>query len=113
MKLGLKNGKKSDIINKVRKNREQRKRNQPVSTLNAGCVFRNPETYEAGKLIEAAGLKGMRFGDAEISKKHGNFIINCGRAKAEDVCNLMEKIRQTVKERFDIELELELVIVKG
>lgn len=113
VKLGLKNGKKSDIINKIKESLKQRKRNQPVSTRNAGCVFRNPEKYEAGKLIEAAGLKGTKFGNAEISKKHANFIINCGKARAEDVCNLIEKIRQTVKEKFDIDLELELKIVKG
>jgi len=110
-KLGLKNGKKSDIINKIKESLKQRKRNQPVSTLNAGCVFRNPETYEAGKLIETAGLKGARFGDAEVSKKHANFIINCGRAKAKDVYNLIEKIRKTVKEKFDIDLKLELRII--
>ncbi|MQY64945.1 MAG: UDP-N-acetylenolpyruvoylglucosamine reductase, partial [Clostridia bacterium] len=68
---------------------------------------------EAGKLIETAGLKGARFGDAEVSKKHANFIINCGRAKAKDVYNLVEKVRKTVKEKFDIDLELELKIVKG
>ncbi len=110
-KLGLKNGKKSDIINKIKESLKQRKRNQPVSTLNAGCVFKNPETCEAGKLIETAGLKGTRFGDAEVSKKHANFIINCGKAKAKDVYNLIEKIRKTVKERFDIDLELELKMV--
>lgn len=111
VKLGLKNGKKNDIINRIKESLKQRKKNQPVSTLNAGCVFRNPEACEAGKLIETAGLKGARFGDAEVSKKHANFIINCGRAKAKDVCNLIEKIRKTVKEKFDINLELELKIV--
>ena len=111
VKLGLKNGKKSDIINKIKESLKERKRNQPVSTLNAGCVFRNPETCEAGKLIETAGLKGARLGDAEVSKKHANFIINCGRAKAKDVYNLIEKIRETVKEKFDIDLELELKVV--
>ncbi|NIO18487.1 UDP-N-acetylmuramate dehydrogenase [bacterium] len=113
VKLGLKNGKKSDIMNEIKESLKQRKRNQPLSTRNAGCVFRNPEKYEAGKLIEVAGLKGTRFGNAEISKKHANFIINCGKARAEDVCNLIEKIRQTIKEKFDIDLELELKIVKG
>lgn len=111
VKLGLKNGKKSDIINKIKESLKERKKNQPVSTLNAGCVFRNPETCEAGKLIETAGLKGARVEDAEVSKKHANFIINCGRAKAKDVYNLIEKIRKTVKEKFDIALELELRIV--
>lgn len=111
VKLGLKNGKKNDIINKIKESLKQRKKNQPVSTLNAGCVFRNPEACEAGKLIETAGFKGTRSGDAEVSKKHANFIINCGRAKAKDVYNLVEKIRKTVKEKFDIDLELELKII--
>ena len=111
VKLGLKNGKKSDIIKKIRESLEERKKNQPVSTLNAGCIFRNPETCEAGRLIENAGLKGARFGDAEVSTKHANFIINCGGAKAKDVRNLIEKIRDAVKEKFNIDLELELRIV--
>jgi len=111
VKLGLKNGKKSDIINKIKKSLKERKKNQPVSTLNAGCVFKNPKTCEAGKLIEAAGLKGTRFGDAEVSTKHANFIINRGRARAKDVYNLIEKIREAVKEKFDIDLELELRLV--
>jgi len=111
VKLGLKNGKKSDIIKKIKESLKERKKNQPLSTLNAGCVFKNPETGEAGKLIEAAGLKGARIGDAEVSTKHANFIINQGRAKAEDVYNLIKKIRGTVKEKFNIDLELELVVV--
>ena len=93
------------------KSLKERKKNQPVSTLNAGCVFRNPERGEAGKLIETAGLKGARFGDAEVSRKHANFIVNCGKAKAKDVYNLIEKIRKTVKEKFDVDLELELEMV--
>ncbi len=113
VRLGLKNGKKSDIINAIKKNLKERKENQPVSALNAGCVFKNPGTYEAGKLIESSGLKGARIGDAEVSKKHANFIINCGKAKAEDVRDLVEKIQRTVKEKFDIDLELELKIVEG
>ncbi|MFB0526508.1 MAG: UDP-N-acetylmuramate dehydrogenase [bacterium] len=111
VKLGLKNGKKTDIINTIKKSLKERKKNQPVSTVNAGCVFKNPETCEAGKLIETAGLKGARLGDAEVSKKHANFIINCGRAKAKDVYDLIEKVRETVKEKLDIDLELELITV--
>lgn len=111
VKLRLKNGKKNVIINKIKEGLKQRRKNQPISTLNAGCVFRNPETCEAGKLIESAGLKGARVGDAEVSTKHANFIINRGKAKAKDVYGLIQKIRETVKEKFDIELELELRIV--
>jgi len=111
VKLGLKNGKKSDIMKKIKESLKERKKNQPLSTLNAGCVFKNPETCEAGKLIEAAGLKGTRIGDAEVSTKHANFIINRGRAKAKDVYNLIKKIQETVKEKFNIDLELELRLV--
>jgi UDP-N-acetylmuramate dehydrogenase len=111
VKLELKKGKKSDIIEKIKQNIKERKKNQPLSTLNAGCVFKNPRNYEAGKLIEIAGLKGTRLGDAEVSSKHANFIINRGRAKAKDVYDLIEKIRQTVKEKLNVDLELELKLV--
>jgi len=111
VKLGLKNGRKSDIINKIKRSLRERKKSQPLSTINAGCIFKNPETCEAGKLIERAGLRGMRIGDAEVSTRHANFIINRGSAKAMDVYNLIEKIRQTVKKKFDIDLELELRLV--
>jgi UDP-N-acetylmuramate dehydrogenase len=111
VKLRLKNSKRSDIINKIKESLKERKRNQPISTLNAGCVFKNPGAWEAGKLIESAGLKGTRFGDAEVSTKHANFIINRGKAKAKDVYSLIKKIRGTVKEKFGIELELELKVL--
>jgi len=111
VKLGLKNNKKSDIIDKIKESLKERKRSQPVSTLNAGCIFKNPEICEAGKLIESAGLKGARVADAEVSTKHANFIINRGMAKAKDVYSLIEKVRETVKEKFNIDLELELKIV--
>ncbi|MCJ7646930.1 UDP-N-acetylmuramate dehydrogenase [bacterium] len=110
-KLGLKNGKKSDIINKIKESLKDRKKNQPISSFNAGCIFKNPQNCEAGKLIENAGLKVTRFGDAEVSTKHANFIINRGSAKAKDVYGLIKKIRETVKEKFGIELELELRVV--
>jgi len=110
-KLGLKSGRKSDIIKTIRGNLKDRRKNQPLSTLNAGCIFKNPESYEAGRLIENAGLKGIRFGDAEVSRKHGNFIVNRGSAKAKDVYGLIKKIRETVRQKFGIGLELELRII--
>jgi UDP-N-acetylmuramate dehydrogenase len=63
----------------------------------------------AGKLIDMAGCKGLRVGGAEVSKKHANFIINLGDAKASDVKALIRKVKNTVKDKFKVKLELELV----
>lgn len=88
-----------------------RKAHQPLREPSAGCIFRNPEGMSAGELIEKAGLKGFRLGDAEISKKHANFIVNKGCAKASEVILLIEQIQKTVFQRFGIQLEPEVIIV--
>lgn len=78
----------------------------------AGSVFKNPnQALPAGKLIEACGLKGTRIGGAEISKHHANFIMNIGDATSKDVLDLIEIARDRVKERFGVELELELKVI--
>jgi UDP-N-acetylmuramate dehydrogenase len=87
----------------------KRKELQPMSVPSAGSVFRNPKDVPAGKLIDMAGCKGLRVGGAEVSKKHANFIINLGDAKAADVKTLIRKVKSTVKEKFKVILELELV----
>jgi UDP-N-acetylmuramate dehydrogenase len=76
-------------------------------------VFKNPENSErgAGRLIEAAGLKGFRVGGAQVSLKHANFILNTGNATSADIENLITHIQSEVKKRFNIALELELVII--
>ena len=89
----------------------RREETQPVGTWNAGSVFKNPPEDSAGRLIEACGLKGLKFGGAEISEKHANFIINKGNAKASDVKSLIAAVHQKVKEKFGIELELEIKLV--
>ena len=71
-------------------------------------MFRNPPGDFAGRLIEAAGLKGKRIGKAEISERHANFIVNLGGARATDVIALMDLARQEVKQRFGIELAAEV-----
>jgi len=82
---------------------------QPLKYRSAGSVFKNPhEKLAAGYLIDKAGLKGMRFGEAEISKHHGNFFINHGNAKAIDIARLIKLSRKTIYEKFGIMLELEL-----
>lgn len=79
----------------------------------AGSVFRNPSRQGAGYLIEQAGLKGMSMGGAQISLMHGNFIVNNGNATAADIIYLINLARETVREKFDIELQLEIRVVGG
>lgn len=86
----------------------RRKSTQPLSYPNAGSVFKNPPGDSAGRLIEAAGLKGLRIGGAQISTVHANFIINLGPATARDVLALITRARETVLERFGVELKLEV-----
>lgn len=86
---------------------DHRKRTQPPQK-SAGSVFKNPEPQKSGRLIEDAGLKPYRIGGAEISAKHANFIINAGGASAADIATLIALARRTVRERFGVELELEV-----
>ena len=89
----------------------RRRDSQPLSMPNAGCVFKNPEGESAGRLIEAAGLKGLRRGGAEISEVHANFVVNKGGARAEDVLWLMNKARAVIKEKNGIDLVDEILVV--
>jgi UDP-N-acetylmuramate dehydrogenase len=86
----------------------RRKRSQPLGTANAGSVFVNPEGDSAGRLIEAAGLKGVRVGGAMVSDVHANFIVNAGGATSADVVALIQLIRDTVKDANGIELRPEI-----
>lgn len=99
------NQKKKDVSIK-------RKASQPLSYKSAGSIFKNPSSkIAAGYLIDQAGLKGLRIGDAEISQKHANFIINHGNAKASEIINLIKIMQNKVKNKFDIKLELEVKII--
>lgn len=82
---------------------------QPLNKPNAGSIFKNPPGKFAGVLIEAAGLKGTRIGDALVSEKHANFLVNCGSATAHDMMQLIDKVRQCVKEHAGVDLELEVI----
>jgi UDP-N-acetylmuramate dehydrogenase len=86
----------------------QRRRTTQPPGATIGSMFKNPPGDYAGRLIEAAGLKGKQIGGAQISPIHANFFINLGEAKAADFAALIALARQTVKERFDVELELEI-----
>ena len=85
-----------------------RKTNQPLRFRSAGSVFKNTPAYAAGYLIDQAGLKGTRIGDAEISNHHANFFINRGAASASDIIALIELAMSAVLKKFDIKLELEI-----
>lgn len=89
-----------------------KKNNQPLNTKNSGCIFKNPRGVSAGALIDRAGLKGLQIGGAEVSEKHGNFIVAKEGCKSRDVMRLIDAVKERVKEEFDIELELEIEIWK-
>ena len=109
--LGLQPGAKTRIEASVKDSLHRRKATQPIEMPNAGCVFKNPAGDSAGRLIEAAGLKGARIGDAQISTKHANFIVNRGHATAADTQALIRLVGKTVADKFGMTLELEVQIV--
>jgi len=90
---------------------KKRRQTQPISQRSAGCVFKNPEGDSAGRLIDSAGCKGMRAGDAEVSAVHANFFINRGSATCKDFINLMEIVKEKVKKSSGITLEPEIRII--
>ena len=103
---------KRDLINEsLKRNFEKRKKTQPYSYPNAGCIFKNPQEKQAGWLIERAGCKGLRVGGAEVSTKHANFIVNRGNATFNDIVKLMELVRKRVLFKFGIELKPEVLIL--
>jgi UDP-N-acetylmuramate dehydrogenase len=96
-----------EIKNRMADYTAKRKTSQP-SGASLGSIFKNPSGDHAGHLIEAAGLKGTRIGGAEISTKHGNFIINGSRATSKDIYRLIILVQDEVKKKFGIELETEI-----
>lgn len=87
---------------------DHRATTQPLDMPSCGSTFRNPPGDHAGRLIEAAGLKGFRIGDAQISEKHANFVVNLGSATADDVRRVVEQMQRTVRDRFGVTLEREV-----
>jgi UDP-N-acetylmuramate dehydrogenase len=87
-----------------------KKNTQPMNSRNAGCIFKNPRAISAGALIDKVGLKGTHVGGAAVSEQHANFIIAENGVTAGDVLKLIDLIREKVRDRFDVELELEIDI---
>ena len=102
----------SDLKEVVKENRIKRLNSQPLEYKNAGSVFKNPEGDYAGRLIESLNLKGFSVGDAEISRKHANFIINKGNATSKDIKELIKIVKEKVYNEYKIELSLEQIIIE-
>jgi len=111
--LRLKKGNKVKIRELCESHLKRRISTQPMDKKSAGCVFKNPVGHDssAGEIIELCGLKGKRIGGASISRKHANYIINDKFAKAVDVLGLIKEVRQIVKSKTGIDLELEVVLI--
>jgi UDP-N-acetylmuramate dehydrogenase len=103
-------GNGDEIRGRIDEIRRARLAKQPYDLPSAGSVFKNPEFAPAGKLIEEAGLKGLRIGDAQVSEKHANFIVNRGKATAGEVLDLVERVREAVKRETGILLEMEVQV---
>lgn len=110
--LELSYGNKEEMQKEIIERRQKRQATQPLDKPCAGSVFRNPELKPAGALIEELGLKGYKIGNAEVSTKHANFIINRGNATGKDIISLINKIKKEVKEKYNIDLLLEQIIIK-
>jgi len=109
-KLKLLRGDKKKIINEFRKYASEKKTTQPLSSHSAGCMYKNTDNGPAGRIIDQAGLKGFRIGNAHVSKKHANFIINDGDGSYSDVMHIIEYTRKFVHKRFGVSLDLEVKI---
>jgi UDP-N-acetylmuramate dehydrogenase len=99
------------VANEMERVQEKRKKTQPLGIPSAGCWFLNPMGDSAGRLIDAAGMKGERIGGAEVSDIHANFLVNRGQAKPEDFVALAAHVKNTVYDRFGVNLEEEVQVV--
>ncbi len=100
------------VAKKIEEFTQQRQNAQPIRAKTGGSTFKNPTAKKAWELIDEAGCRGMIEGDAEMSQKHCNFMINRGNATAKDLIDLGNKVKAKVKEKSDIDLEWEIKIIK-
>lgn len=106
--IELARGDEKEIRAKMEDLKQRRTDKQPLEYPSAGSTFKRPEGYFAGKLIQDAGLKGLRVGDAMVSEKHSGFVVNCGNATAADVDGLIRLVQEKVREDSGITLEPEV-----
>lgn len=100
-----------EIKEKIEQNEKSRKEKQPLEFPNAGSTFKRGENFITAKLIDECNLKGYKVGDAEVSIKHSGFVVNKGKAKAEDVIKLVKDVQEKVYKKFDKEINLEIEII--
>ena len=108
VKMTLQKGDQKEIRELMDSRRERRMNSQPLDKHSAGSIFRNPEEIPAWKLIEGAGFRGKRIGDAVVSEKHVNFIVNENHASAKDFITLVTDVQKAVKDKYDIDLYMEV-----
>ena len=110
-RLGLALSTEEEVRSRIQVLKEKRKETQPSGLPSAGCWFRNPEGDSAGRLIDEAGMKGIRVGNAQVSEVHANFLVNLGGATTADFLTLAEKVRGTVHKRFGVMLQEEVKVI--
>lgn len=108
----LQPAKEEDVFSYMRELNAKRREKQPLEFASAGSTFKRPEGYFAGKLIEDAGLRGYRVGDAQVSEKHCGFVINRGKATCADVLQLIEDVQNRVNEAYGVMLEPEVKVIR-
>lgn len=111
VELGLQEGDPRVIIRKMVDLTDKRESKQPLELPSAGSTFKRPPGYFAGTLIEQTGLKGFRFGGAQVSEKHAGFVVNAGGATASDVLNLIKEVQRQVHDKFGVMLHPEVRII--
>jgi len=109
--IRLEPGDPQELIAAVEETLRSRREKQPLDLPSAGSVFKNPEGSHAGYLVELCGLRGKRVGNAQVSEKHGNFIVNLGDCKAQDVLTLIAEVQAEVKRQKGYELETEVLVI--
>jgi UDP-N-acetylmuramate dehydrogenase len=111
-KINMTAGDPDQITKTIKENWVYKKNNQPLNTINSGCIFKNPRGLSAGAMIDRAGLKGLQIGGAIVSEKHANFFIAQPGCTSRDVMRLIELVKEKVQKQFNVELELEIEIWK-
>ena len=109
--LELQKGNSEEIKEKMEQYASYRREKQPIEYPSAGSTFKRGNNFITAQLIDQAGLKGYSVGGAEVSTKHSGFVINKGGAKAKDVLQLVEYVKEEVKRKFDKEIELEIEVI--
>lgn len=110
--LLLRKGDTDTILDVIKDRKKRRLETQPLEYPSAGSVFRNPKNDYAGRLVESIGYKGYRIGDAMVSEKHANFIVNVGNANGNDIKKLITEIKSKIKEKYNIDLKVEQEFVE-